>query len=520
MKLQPRTLLLAVALAATPCPAALTAGETNVDQFYAEGLRLYGRGELDQASELLQVAVARFPRAGRLHYLLALAYRDSMPARPRQAASELMLALRLEPELPDAARILSEILVPAGRGDEARQMLHDRVLTHPQDAGALWTLGTLLVSDQRWDEGISLLQRAVESAPDDFRAWLALGRSYLRAGKMEQAVHPLERARALAPRSAPVRYNLAQAYRAAGQQAFALTELEIYQELEETRRLKEDEIGRQDRLHRAIALQEASVREQPGGSISRYDDLALFYQEGGTVDRGREFLARVAAAHPDLVQPLVGQALLEHAAGDDGRALELLDKALSRRPLHAPALELLPALDPGDGRGERAAVLLQAADGQEGTPRRLAFWRGLLAMRGNRLEEAELQLRLALERTPEDADVLLNLGALYGQTGRLGQARSTFQALVEKRPEDGEAWYNLALTEVRMNLPGPAVEHLENARSAGEERPRVLNLLAQLLMRQGDRHRARQLLEQSLATEPGQAAVRQALQELQEEVNP
>ncbi len=516
----PLALLLAAALAASPCPAAQLAGEPDVERFYAEGLRLYGRGELDQATGLLQAALARFPRAGRLHFLLGLAYRDGMPARPQQAASELMLALRLDPELPDAARILSDVLVRAGRGDEARRMLHERVLTHPQDTGALWTLGELLVSDQRRDEGISLLQRAAESSPEDFRVWLALGRSHVRAGKMEQAVLPLERARALAPRSATVRYNLAQAYRGVGQQALALKELEAYQELEERRGIQEDEMGRQDRLHRAITLHEASVREQPGGSITHYDDLALLYQESDTVDRGREFLARVAAAHPDLLEPTVGQALLEHAAGRDGRALELLAKALSRRPLYAPALELLPALDPADGRGERAAALLQAADGQEGTPPQLALWRGLLALLTNRLEEAEVQLRRALERTPGDANVLLNLGALYGQTDRLEQARSTFQALVKERPEDGEAWYNLALTEVQMNLPGPAVEHLENARAAGEERPPVLTLLAQLLLRQGDRARARRLLEQSLATEPGQAAVRQALQALQEEANP
>ena len=113
-------LLLSAAIAASPCPAAQLAGEPDVDQFYAEGLRLYGRGELDQATGLLQAALTRFPRSGRLHYLLALAYRDGVPARPQQAASELTLALRLEPELPDTARTLADVLVRAGRGAEGR----------------------------------------------------------------------------------------------------------------------------------------------------------------------------------------------------------------------------------------------------------------------------------------------------------------------------------------------------------------------------------------------------------------
>ena len=55
-------LLLAAALAASPCPAAQLTDEPDVNQFYAEGLRLYGRGELDQATGLLQAALARFPQ--------------------------------------------------------------------------------------------------------------------------------------------------------------------------------------------------------------------------------------------------------------------------------------------------------------------------------------------------------------------------------------------------------------------------------------------------------------------------
>jgi len=514
-------LVLTAALAAAPCPAAeVPGGEPDIDQYYAEALRLYGRGELDQATELLQAALALFPQAGRLHYMRALTYRDSVPSRPDEAATELALALQLEPELPDAARILADVLVRAGRGAEARQMLHERVLTYPKDTGALCALGTLLLSDHRRDEGMSLLQRAVEAAPDDFRTWLELGQGHVRAGEMEQAVRPLERARSLAPGSAGVRYNLARAFRATGQQAAAQQELQAYEELHTTRWLRQEQVQRQDRLHRAITLHEASVREQPGGSMTRYGDLALLYQEGGTVDRGREFLAGVVTAHPDLPEPLVGLALLEHADGHDDRALEFLGQALSRRPFFAPALGLLPEMDPGNGRRRRAAALLQAADRHENTPPQLPFWRGLLALRGNQPEEAEVQLQRALEKTPKDADVLLNLGVLYGQIGRLEEARSTFKSLVKEQPEDGEAWYNLAVTEVQMNLPGPAVEHLENARAAGEERPAVLNLLAQLLMRQGNPERARELLEQSLAAKPDQPAVRQALQALQKEAAP
>jgi tetratricopeptide (TPR) repeat protein len=503
-------LVAAVSTAQAPTGPAADA----IEQLYAEGMRLYSRGELGRAVELLETSCARYPEAGRLRYLLALAYRDSMPSRPDEAATELKRALELDPSLPHAASTLADILVRAGRGEEARQMLHRWVQVHPEDASAQWTLGTFLVSDQRWDEGISLLERAVKLAPDHAGAWLALGRSYVRTGKPENAVRPLERARALAPQSAPVRYNLAQAYRATGQMDAAAKELEVYQELNAARHEKEQEMGREDRLHRAVSLNEESVTQAPGGSVARYSNLAALYKEGDTVDRGREFLAGLAAAHPELPAPRVGQALLEHAVGNDGLAMKFLGKALALQPTYGPALGVLPELDPGEGRAERADLWLRAAEGREDAPALLPFWRGLLALRNNRLEAAGLQLQRALENAPDDPDVLLNLGVLYGRTGRLEQARATFQTLVEQTPEDGEAWYNLAFTEMQMGLREPAFEHVQKAHATGEKRPAVLNLLAQLLIERGEQQQARPLLEESLAQNPDQPAVHRALETL------
>jgi tetratricopeptide (TPR) repeat protein len=227
----------------------------------------------------------------------------------------------------------------------------------------------------------------------------------------------------------------------------------------------------------------------------------------------------VAAGAPDLAAPRTGQAILEHAQGLDDRALHFLSEALRLDPVHVAALELLLEIDPAGERGARAAALLEAAAKHPQAPVQLPAWRGLLDLRRGRLEEAERNLLDALTATPDDPHVMLNLGTLYGSTGKLEQARALFQRLVARDPADGQAWFNLALTETRMELPEQAAQHLQKALGAGLLRPVVFNLLADLLHRRGETEAARELLRRSLAAAEDQPEVRQRLRELDSELS-
>ena len=510
-----RTLMVALLVLATLAVSPAPAAEAEIEPVFGEAARLYGRNEMDRAVALLVAALDRFPDSGRLHYLLGLVYWDSLPTRREEAVAELAMALRLDADFPDVASTVADFLIRAGKGEEARILLHDRIGSHPKDADALRTLGELLFNDGDRNEGTALLLRAVKAAPEGFRGWLALGRAHARAGEMERAIEPLERARDLAPDAVAVRYNLGQAYRSVGRIEEARVELERYQQLE-TRLVAR---RHDDSLNRVIEVQEERLRKGPDAPASTYVDLVALYQKAESAESGRRFLAAVAESAP-LAAPRTGQAILEHALGLDDRALHFLSEALRLDPVHVAALELLLEIDPAEERGARAAALLDAAAKHPRAPAQLPALRGVLALRRGRLEEAGRHLTEALRAAPNDPNILLNLGTLYGSTGKLDQARALFQKLVARNPADGQAWFNLAFTENRLGLPELAVQHLQEALDAGLLRPVVFNLLADLLNRRGETEAARELLRRSLAVAEDQPEVRQRLRELDPERSP
>lgn len=510
-----RTLRVALVVLATLAVSPAPATEAEIEPLFGDAARLYGRNETDRAVALLVSALDRFPDSGRLHYLLGLVYWDSLPTRREEAVGQLAMALRLHADVPDVASTVADFLIRAGKGEQARILLHDRIGSHPKDADALRTLGELLFNDGDRNEGTALLLRAVQAAPEDFLGWLALGRAHARAGEMKRAIEPLERARDLAPDAVAVRYNLGQAYRSVGRIDAARVELERYQQLE-TRLVAR---RRDDSLSRVIEVQEERLRRDPDAPASTYFDLVALYQKAESAESGRRFLATVAETVP-LAASRTGQAILEHAVGLEDRALHFLSEALRLDPVHVAALELLLEIDPAGETGARAAALLDAAAKHPQAPAQLLAWRGLLELRRGRLEQAERHLLEALRATPGDPHVMLNLGTLYGSTGKLDKARALFQQLAAQNPSDGQAWFNLALTETRLELPEQAVQHLQRALGAGLLRPVVFNLLADLLHRRGETEAARELLRRSLVVAEDQPEVRQRLRELDSERSP
>ena len=434
--------------------------------------------------------------------LLGLVHRTGVPARFEEAVAELSLALRLDPSVPGVISPLSEILVQMGRADEATRTLRDHLSARPEDGVALRTLGSLLLVDGG-AEGESFLVRALEIDPRDWRAWLELGTSRLRSGTAADAIDPLERARELQPDSSKTRYNLSLAYRRAGRREEADAEMQEYRRLEEARQTRKVERMIRRRLHNAIDLQQERLVADPERAVEEYLNLANLHAKGQTPDEGRSFFETLAQEHPDLAGPLIGAALLEQQEGREEAAWRYFQEALERQPGSPAALEGMTMLVTPD-RGADLAAILADLEGQPGAPPRVPLWRGVIAMRQGHLAEADRHLQRALQRAPEDPDVLLYLGILQAQSGRLVQSLATLQKLLHAHPGHGQAWIQLALAEVQLGLPGHAIDHLEQARVAGAEAPFVLNLLARLLARQGERERAVRVLQRSLRLEPDQ----------------
>ncbi len=502
---------LALGLAALlPLPAA----DGDVTDLYAVALALIESGEFDRAGQLLQGAIEEHPRDARLHNLLGVTYRLSLPARPDDAAKELETAMRLAPDLPGVISLLVDLLQELHRGEEAERLLRTRLQQAPTDFEALRVLGALLLEDGRHEEGEALLHGALQLNPQDGESWLALGKARLRGGEAASAVEPLEHARELLPGSAKVRYSLAQAYQGTGRTQDGRAELQVYQELQQEKRRKRDEGRNHALMMHAIAVHEERLIEDAGRPTGEYRYLAGLYQISRTADRGREFFRRLAREHSDLAPPLLGEALLERRSGRAQRAWDLLLLGLKRQPEDPAVITAMTKLVT-PSRGAELLELLEVMGARPDPPDKILLWRGVVAMNAGRIEEAQQLFEAAREATPDDPEVLLSLGVLHARQGKIGPALGLFRLLTESHPNNGPGWYNRALVEMRMGQNADASAHLQRALDAGEVQPRVLNLLAQLLARQGRTARAMDLLEQSLAFQANQPQVRQMLEQLQ-----
>lgn len=78
-----------------------------------------------------------------------------------------------------------------------------------------------------------------------------------------------------------------------------------------------------------------------------------------------------------------------------------------------------------------------------------------------KMDEAEKILKLALQITPDDSDLLFNLGNLYNTINNLESARSAYTESLRVKPEFAEAHYNLGLVYSKLGEKQNAVNHLE-----------------------------------------------------------
>ncbi len=88
---------------------------------------------------------------------------------------------------------------------------------------------------------------------------------------------------------------------------------------------------------------------------------------------------------------------------------------------------------------------------------------GVSWLEQGRLDEAERQLRRAVELAPGDAELRYNLAVALQAQGRRDEAEQAYRATVERMPEHGQARINLALLLVQRGELTEARAHLEAA---------------------------------------------------------
>ena len=293
---------------------------------YVRARQLWNRrteGDLREAIRLFGRALDRDPEFAAAHAGLA----DAWLVLPAYAYRQ-----RIEDER-----------VAYGRAREAAERALE---LDPGLAEAHASLGLAATYGYRWEEAGEHFRRALEGAPGYATAhqWFALHLSAL--GRMEEAIRHGERARSLDPFAPAVTFDLALVHFMARSYETAL------RLVDQTRAMHPDYRGdlglrvtileEAGRIEEAIEALELLLRERQGETLARelVPRLRSAYREDGPEGYFRT-LARASRGAEALIQ--VQYAI---KAGEEDRALRMLEEAVELRQFQTIHLAVAPPLDP------------------------------------------------------------------------------------------------------------------------------------------------------------------------------
>jgi tetratricopeptide (TPR) repeat protein len=123
---------------------------------------------------------------------------------------------------------------------------------------------------------------------------------------------------------------------------------------------------------------------------------------------------------------------------DPHSQIATLEQMLADHPDHSPIALMLGNLYFDDQNFERAVFyyrqFLKTDTSAGGYEARLDLARALYQM--NKGDEAIKEIQWILDRYPDHADALYNLGAIQANMGKLSEAKTTWEKLIAKHPDD------------------------------------------------------------------------------------
>lgn len=266
----------------------------------------------------------------------------------------------------------------------------------------------------------------------------------------------------------------------------------------------------------------------------------------GDLESAAELYREIAGKQPDAeaqAQALLTAAWLQHLAGNQPMARDLLQEASTLRPdhpfdpslysrdfemLHRQARERAIRERHRDadsktqsaltqiqaGRDEQARALLEAALELAPDNPTALYNLALLDLRSGRGREAiadfERVVSLTYQESSDEsielrAKALASIGVVYYQQERYADAEQAFLEATRTDPRQTLAWKNLGLTRLQRGDPNAAIAPLEQARSLLADDREVSLALAASLVESGRAGEAESTLETDLQRHVGDA---------------
>ncbi len=357
--------------------------------------------------------------------------------RPEQALALLEEQPASEQEIPSIL-LQARLLQILERSKEALPLLEHSLDRHPEDKRLRLTYARLLVEQDRFDEAMGEFATLVQQNPgdDDLRFSLAL--VCLEAQAWREAIVYLEELIDRGSHLDAAHFNLGRAYRELGQQEQALAAFAKVgpgNEYLPAKLMQAELLFSLGRNREASQLLAGARDEQPDYAIQLYLIEIEALSNQGQIEAAWQLTEQALEQFPDDLNLLYTRAMIAEKRGDLAQLEKDLRFIIEREPDNAMAINALgyTLADRTDRHREALALIEQAYQLNPDDPAILDSL-GWVNYRLGNLEQAETQLRKALERFP-DHEVAAHLGEVLWAAGKQRDARRIWSEALKQQPD-------------------------------------------------------------------------------------
>jgi tetratricopeptide (TPR) repeat protein len=402
------------------------------------GYQLEIDGRSEEALRAYQRAAAKDPDAAYLQRKIA-----QLAARQGDLTGAIEHGERAHALDPDDidTRMLLGTLYRVRRDPAAAEAVLRRVDGEPLRGDAAFLLYTIYMEAERYPEALDAARWIVDRDPESLRGWFAL------AGVYERMNQPLEVERALQgaldrqPGNLAVYGALARTRRSRGDRE---GEIEVYEQVlaryphhHATLTAKADALIALGRSDEAISVLAEVGRYHPEDVRSSVR-LALLEYDAGQYDAAGERLEAALAANPDEHEVAYLLGLVRQRQGLDDEAFEAFARVDREHRYYVDArTQMAVILEDREAYREALAQVEMARDVRATRP--LDLYSASLRAKAGDFDDAVAFLGELLAESPDDDEILYNLGVLHGEAGRYPEALQYVQRALGQNPDNPSA---------------------------------------------------------------------------------
>jgi tetratricopeptide (TPR) repeat protein len=468
---------------------------------------LLAGGQVEAAEKEAQVVGSAQPNDPALHALLSAIARQK--GRNDVALAEIRRALQLDASRPAFHLDLALLLMdePSQRSlveDELKRAIS----LNPKLMNARLVLVSLYEKQQRWPEAEQAGESAIAADRESIAARMSLARTLLRENRQTQAEEILRQGSHDLDNTPEGIRMLADYYVNSGQvtkarEEFARISTKYPKDLSIQESYAWALLQANDNAKASKLIADLRKNYPADPSIDALTGIVQL--NDGNPSEAVNTLLNALRNSPDnaTLQYWLGRAAL--AKGDMALAERSFREAARINPAWLGARQELARL--AALRGDLNLLYEVASRTVEDFPNTAngLIWRAIAEMNQNSPEKAESDLRAALRVSPDNVDVLLQLGKLRFGQKRFAEGAGMLEEVLRRDPVSVEALRLLVARDLLENQPEKALARLKDTLTAHPDSSAIYDILARLQAHRGELDQAAIAAQASMRINPNDA---------------